>query len=141
METLNKFWVVYDDSCGLCTEVKAWILRQTPAVAIEFVAAGSDEARGRFGSIPAGELAVVGNTGEVWLGNSSWIICLWALRDYRELSVRLSSPLLITMARQAFTAVSKNRAALSRLMGLKSERQIEIQLKEVSAPSCVVSPG
>jgi hypothetical protein len=31
------------------------------------------------------------NTGEVWLGNHAWIVCLWALRDYRDLAFRLTS--------------------------------------------------
>ncbi len=140
MTPLERVWILYDSSCGLCTEVKDWIQRQVPMVAIGFVAGGSVEALRRFPGVPAGDLAVVGNTGEVWLGNSAWIVCLWALRDYRDLAVRLSNPLLIMMAREAFGVVSKNRAAVSQMMGLKSEREIEMQLRKVTRPACVNNP-
>ena len=64
----KRLWVVYDAECGLCTGVKDWIGRQAALVPLEFVAAGSVEAQKRFPQLPAGELAVVGDTGEVWLG-------------------------------------------------------------------------
>jgi len=38
--------------------------------------------RKRFSQLPPGELAVIANTCEVWLGE----VCLWALRSYREVS-------------------------------------------------------
>lgn len=136
MPPIKSLCVIYDAACGLCTGVKAWIGRQTPLIALEFVASGSAEARRRFPQLPAGELAVVGNTGEVWLGNHAWIVCLWALRDYRAWAIRLSSPLLLLMAREAFAVLSSNRSSLSNLLHLQSERELEQQLRKIIVPRC-----
>src|SRR5579863_5140670 len=83
MPPIRSICVAYDAACGLCTSVKDWIGRQEPLVALEFVATDSVEARRRFPHLPAGELAVIADTGEIWLGSGAWIVCLWALRDYR----------------------------------------------------------
>jgi predicted DCC family thiol-disulfide oxidoreductase YuxK len=140
MTPVTSITIIYDAACGLCTRTKEWILQQAPCVEIGFVATGSPEARRRFPQLPAEELAVIANTGEVWLGNHAWIICLWALREYRELACRLSSPLLLGMAREAFAVVSKNRSAVARMLSLRSEREIEQQLREVIVPRCQSEP-
>jgi predicted DCC family thiol-disulfide oxidoreductase YuxK len=136
MKPIERLWIVYDAACGLCTGVKDWIGRQESFVPIEFVASGSAKARKRFPQLPPGELAVVGDTGEVWLGNNAWIICLWALRDYRGWSVRLSSPFLRTMAREAFAVLSSHRGGLSRIMGLRGDIELEQELRKLNVPKC-----
>ena len=136
MPPVTAITVVYDASCGLCTHAKEWIAKQIPLVGVQFAAAGSAAARERFPQLPDGELAVVADTGEAWFGNRAWIVCLWALRDYRDLAFRLSSPLLVLMAREAFTTVSRNRHALSRLLRLRGEREMEQELRKVVAPKC-----
>jgi predicted DCC family thiol-disulfide oxidoreductase YuxK len=140
MPPLTSITILYDAACGLCTRAKDWIRQQEPLVGVRFVAMGSEEARRRFGRLPAGELAVVANTGEVWLGNHAWIVCLWALRGYRDLAVRLTSPLLLLMAREAFAFVSANRSALSSMLRLPSERELEQQLRMVMVPKCQTRP-
>lgn len=85
MRPVTSITIIYDASCGLCTRLKDWIGRQLPLVSIQFAAAGSAEARRKFSNLPPGELAVVADTGEVWLGNHAWIVCLWAF-------ARLSQP-------------------------------------------------
>jgi predicted DCC family thiol-disulfide oxidoreductase YuxK len=136
MKPLERLWIVYDAQCGLCTSVKGWISQQPALVTVEFVASGSDEARMRFPQIPAGEIAVVGNTGEVWMGNGAWIVCLWALRDYRAWSLRLSSPFLLTLAREAFAVLSRHREGLSKMMGLRGDVELEQELRKVMIPRC-----
>ena len=96
--------------------------------------------RRRFPQLATDELAVVANTGEVWLGNHAWIVCLWALRGYRELALKLTSPLLLLMAREAFAVVSRNRYALSGMLRLRNEREIEQQLRKVVVPRCQIEP-
>jgi len=140
MEPVTGITIVYDASCGLCTRAKAWITEQTALVSVQFVAAESAAAGKRFPQLPVGEVAVVANTGEAWFGDHAWIVCLWALRDYRDLAVRLTSPLLSLMAREAFTIVSKNRHVLSNLLRLQSEREIEQQLRKVVVPRCQIEP-
>jgi predicted DCC family thiol-disulfide oxidoreductase YuxK len=138
MPPVKSITVVYDPACGLCTRVKEWIVRQTPLLGLRLVAAGSSEAARRFPQLPADELAVVADTGEVWLGNHAWIICLWALREYRDLAVRLTSPPLLLLAREAFAVVSSNRSALSSMLSVRSEREMEQQLRKVAAPRCQI---
>jgi predicted DCC family thiol-disulfide oxidoreductase YuxK len=140
MPPATSFTILYDAECGLCTSTKDWISRQAPLVGLRFVATGSPEAHRRFPQLRAGELAVVSNTGEVWLGDHAWIVCLWALRDYRDLAFRLTSPLLSLLAREAFAVVSKNRSAFSNILGLRNEREIEQQLREVIVPRCQIEP-
>jgi predicted DCC family thiol-disulfide oxidoreductase YuxK len=139
MQPVKSLTVLYDPSCGLCTSAKAWILTQPSLVGLEFVDAGSRDARAAYRELPAGELAVVADTGEVWLGNRAWIVCLWALREYRGLAVRLTTPGLLRLARQAFSAVSRNRLALSRLLELRSERELEQRLMKEGVPQCQTS--
>jgi predicted DCC family thiol-disulfide oxidoreductase YuxK len=140
MRPVKGITIVYDGACGLCTGAKDWISRQQPLVPIDFLASGSSEARLRFPQLPAGELAVVADTGDVWLGNRAWIVCLWALQGYRELALKLTNPLLVLMARQASTLVSGNRYALSSLLDLRNEREIEQHLRKVVAPRCQTEP-
>ena len=60
--------------------------QQDALVPIQFVESRSSEAQRRFPQLPVDELAVVADTGEVWLGTRAWIVCLWALRGYRDLA-------------------------------------------------------
>jgi predicted DCC family thiol-disulfide oxidoreductase YuxK len=138
MSPISSFTILYDADCGLCTSTKDWIRQQVPLVGLEFIATGSPEARRKFPQLRAGELAVVSNTGQVWLGDHAWIVCLWALRDYRGLAFRLTSPLLSLLAREAFAVVSKNRLALSSMLRLRNEREIEQQLRKVLVPRCQI---
>jgi predicted DCC family thiol-disulfide oxidoreductase YuxK len=140
MPPVTSITIVYDAACGLCTRAKDWITQQAPLVGVQFVPSGSSEASRRFPHLPADELAVVANTGEVWLGNHAWIVCLWALRGYRDLALRLTSPLLVLMAREAFAVVSRNRYALSGMLRLRNEWEIEQQLRKVVMPRCKIEP-
>lgn len=138
MPPVTGLTIVYDAECGLCTRARNWMGQQPPLVALEFVAMGSPEAKRKFPELPAGELAVVADTGDVWFGDRGWIVCLWALRGYRDLALRLTGPLLSPMAREAFLVVSENRLALSGMLRLRSEREMEQQLRKVAVPRCQI---
>lgn len=133
---MKELYVLYDSHCGLCTEVRDWLRVQPAWVDLHLLASDSDEARGKFSNLAAGELAVVSDRGDVWLGDHAFIMCLWALRDYRYWAKRLASPLLRPLARQGFELVSRNRRHVSDLLGLKSEAQLRESLQEVSVPAC-----
>jgi predicted DCC family thiol-disulfide oxidoreductase YuxK len=140
MVPVTSITIVYDAACGLCTGAKDWMRQQDALVTIQFVESRSSEAQRRFPQLPVDELAVVADTGEVWLGTRAWIVCLWALRGYRELALRLTSPLLVLMAREAYTVVSRNRHALSGMLRLRNERELEQQLRKVAVPRCQIEP-
>ena len=135
---MESLFVLYDARCGVCTQLRSWLSRQPAYVPLHFVALGSVEARERFPMLRPRDqdLAVIGNTGEAWLGDRAWIMCLWALREYRSWAETLSSPAMMPLARQAFLALSNNRFAVSRLLGLRSEEDRKRYLKEMPIPPC-----
>ena len=140
MQPVTGITVLYDANCGLCTFARDWMRKQSALVRLVFLAAGSAEARDAFPQISTRELAAVGDTGEVWFGKNAWIVCLWALREYREIAFRLTSPALLLMYREAFVAFSGNRLALAGLLRLRSEEQIEQQLRKAMVPQCQSEP-
>jgi predicted DCC family thiol-disulfide oxidoreductase YuxK len=110
MRTLT---VLYDARCELCCRIRSWLETQAAYVELEFMPAGSDEARYRFPQLDHAattrELTVVSDQGAVYTEAKAWLMCLWALRDYRAWSLRLSSPDMLPLARQVVAWVSQNR--------------------------------
>ncbi len=110
---ITRLTVLYDAGCGLCRTARAWLASRAQLVPLEFVAAGSDEARRRYPALdPAETLAditVVADDGGVYTGDSAWIICLWALDGYRGLAARLSRPDLRPAARRMVEAAAALR--------------------------------
>ena len=58
---------------------------------------------------PEREIVVISDTGDVWQGGSAWVMCLWALREYREWSQRLAHPALLPLPGGPCELVSENR--------------------------------
>jgi predicted DCC family thiol-disulfide oxidoreductase YuxK len=118
--------VLYDARCGFCLACRRWLEGQPQLVALEFLAAGSREARERFPTLAAEteELIVVSDEGGVYRGSHAWIVCLWALDEYREWSFRLARPALLPLARDLFEWVSKRRRGLSWLLGIRSDHEL-----------------
>jgi predicted DCC family thiol-disulfide oxidoreductase YuxK len=118
--------VLYDDACGFCTRCRGWLSMQPQFVALDFVAAGSPDAARRFPSLrhTGDELTVVDDEGGVYRGADAFIMCLWALAEYRELADELAFPLLKPLARATFALVSASRGWISRLLGLGSQAEM-----------------
>jgi predicted DCC family thiol-disulfide oxidoreductase YuxK len=141
---MNKLYVLYDASCGLCSSVREWAQQQPQLITMVFVAANSPQASVLFptlsrpGMCPE-ELIVVDDLGGVYREGHAWIMCLYALAEYRALSLRLASPSLLPLARRAFSFLSKRRSALSELLGMPTDRQIATRLQQESAISCAPS--
>jgi predicted DCC family thiol-disulfide oxidoreductase YuxK len=110
MDTLT---VLYDARCNLCIHLRAWLEAQPAYVELAFVPAGSPEARRRFPAldhaVTTSELTVISDDGAVYTEAKAFLICLWALRDYRAWSLRLSSPDMIPLARRVVLWVARNR--------------------------------
>ena len=136
---MNTLYVRYDSRCGLCTGVRDWLRIQPAYVDLKLVDSESEEAKRLFPGLPDGDLIVRSDDGQVWLGDNAFIMCLWALREYRRWSQRLATPILRPMARQAWEAVSRNRKNISGLLGLKSEAELKKRLGEVTIPPCPVN--
>jgi len=136
---MRKLTVLYDASCGFCTRCRWWMERQPAYLELEFIPANAVEAARRFPSLAAAreELLAVDDEGGVYCGAQAFIICLYALKEYRELSIRISSPLVRPMARLILHLLSKGRRSLSRWLGYASETEIVRALQQVDPPSCV----
>ncbi len=139
---MRRLYVLYDGRCGLCRLARQWLDRQEQLVELEFLPADSFSATRLFPTLAdtdrAEELIVVSEEGGVYRGGHAWIMCLYALEDYREWAERLSSPALLPLARQAFAMLSKQRGRISQWLGLASEREIVEALRQVAAPSCEI---
>jgi predicted DCC family thiol-disulfide oxidoreductase YuxK len=137
---MRRLYVLYDGRCGLCRMARQWLERQEKLVDLEFLAAGSFAATRLFPTLCDSErpeeLIVVSEEGGVYRGGNAWIMCLYALEDYREWAERLSSPALLPLARQAFAMLSKQRGRISHWLGLASEHEIVEALGRVAAPAC-----
>ena len=137
---MRKLHVIYDSQCGFCTKCRWWLLDQLKYVEIEFWAKGSAPALRKFPHIGevAGhdDLVVVGNDGRVWKGPDAFIMCLWALKEYRELSLRLSNPILKPLARRAFGVLSGSRRLISKVFGLRSDAEIAESLRSRGPAVC-----
>jgi predicted DCC family thiol-disulfide oxidoreductase YuxK len=110
---MEQLTVLYDARCELCRHIRSWLETQAAYVRLDFVAAGSDEARRRFPDLDQAaaleELTVVSDAGDVYAGAQGWLMCLWALRDYRAWALRLGTPALMPQARRFIAWVSQNR--------------------------------
>ncbi|MFF4538844.1 thiol-disulfide oxidoreductase DCC family protein [Streptomyces aureus] len=110
--------VLYDPRCSLCAFLKKWLAGQAQLVPLRFVPAGSEEALRRCPRLDhratMDEITVVGDAGQVYQGSAAWIVTLWALREYRALAHRLSTPAGARLARGATLAAAKWREAQAR---------------------------
>jgi predicted DCC family thiol-disulfide oxidoreductase YuxK len=130
MKTLN---VLYDAACGFCQECRRWMTRQPAYVKIQFWPAQAAATMRRFPTLAKSEpdeLVVVSDEGRVWKGVHAWLMCLWALKDYRSWSIALARPGLMPLARAAFELVSNNRGHLSKWLWLAQPRRWLAELQE-----------
>lgn len=112
---MNRLTVLYDERCALCVRCREWMLAQDAIVPIEFLGAGSLRATRLYGAVPwlGDELVVVSDQGEVWAGPAAFLVCLWALADYREWSYRLAGDSFSKVAVKFFATLSKKRKWLA----------------------------
>jgi predicted DCC family thiol-disulfide oxidoreductase YuxK len=126
---MRSLTVLFDPACGFCIRCRDWLARQPALVPLTFLAAASEEARARFPTLPQPdppeELVVVDDEGGVYRGHDAWIMCLYALADYREWALRLAGPRLKPLSRAAFAWISRNRTALSRRLLKAPPEEVE----------------
>ncbi|RZU49884.1 uncharacterized protein DUF393 [Krasilnikovia cinnamomea] len=110
---VSGFTVLFDAACPVCRTARRWLASRAQLVPLEFVAAGSAEARRRFPGLDHAatlrDLTVIADTGDVYVSDGAWLACLWALADHRATAERLSSPRLLPTARRFIAAASAVR--------------------------------
>ena len=139
---MQKLYVLYDPKCELCRRLKDWLVEQRSWIGLEVVPAGSPTARKMFPQLEqiAGQndLAVISDEGAVYLNDRAWIMVLYALEEYRDWAARLTHPLLMPLARQAYAALSRNRHLLSRWLSSTDPEQIAAELRNVVLEPCAL---
>ena len=114
---MKCLYVLFDAHCELCVRCRNWLAQQPAFVPLVFIAFQSDEAQRRFPGIdalkPEEQLLVISDEGAVYRGANAWIMCLWALENYREHAQRLAHPALLPLAKLACELLSQNRFFLS----------------------------
>jgi predicted DCC family thiol-disulfide oxidoreductase YuxK len=110
--------VLYDPTCNLCRRCRGWMEQQPSLVRVTWLACTGEEARKAYGEIPwlQDELVVVGDGGEVWAGPAAFLVCLWALVDWREWSFRLAGPAFAPLAERFFLFLSSRRKSIGGLL-------------------------
>ena len=119
-------WVLYDADCGFCSGCRRWLEDRPKLLELRFVAAGSGEVGELFeGLEPAlakDQLLVISDQGDVYAGANAWIMCLWALREYRSMALRWSTPDRMPLARRFVAWISHNRRSLNGVLSVGRSR-------------------
>ena len=119
---MKKLYILYDPTCGFCCKCSQWMKNQESYFDLEMIPAGSKKSIELFPKLDSHEtkmdLTVVNDEGGVYQGAHAWIICLYALVEYRDWSYRLNSPSLWPLAKKAFEVLSQNRTNLSDFLGI-----------------------
>lgn len=142
MTTLTIF---YDARCGVCSRFRRWMLEQPAYVRLDFVPYDSPQALRLCPELPDlradQEIVVRGDDGSLWQGAAAWVVCLWALHDYREWSLRLAAPGMLGLARKVVHWISSNRISLSSLLRLKSDEALRAEVRHVACDNggCAVN--
>ena len=139
---MEKLYVLYDPNCELCCRLKNWILAQRSWIAMAVLEQGSEKAKRLFPELDRiatkDDLAVISDEGAVYLNDRAWIMVLYAMVEYRDWAARLTHPLLMPLARQAFRALSKNRDWLSQMISTDNPEAIAQQLRRVELEPCAL---
>lgn len=124
--------VFFDQDCKLCRSCRRWLQAQDKYFPVEFLAYQSRRAREICPQLaelnPDKEIVVMADNGQIYQGGSAWIMCLYALRRYRELSFKLAHPMLLPLAKKMCHIVSNHRRALSKFFPGASREQIAREL-------------
>src|SRR4051812_8993351 len=123
---MDALWVLYDDSCGFCCRCATWLRTQSTFVPVSVLPAGADETKAVFPLEAKGkqELIVVDSEGGVYRDTDAWLMTLWALREWREWSIRLSRGGNRELARKVFELAGSWRHGLTQLFKLESEADV-----------------
>lgn len=137
---MEKLYVLYDPRCELCRRLKDWLLVQRSWLGLSMVPAGSEKAKKMFPELDqiatCNDLAVVSDEGQVYLNDRAWIMVMYALEEYRDWASRLAHPLLMPLARQAFSALSRNRRLISGWLSATDPETIASELRSVTLDPC-----
>jgi len=139
---VKRLYVLYDEECALCEACRHWLIRQEAFIELYFLPYQSPEVAQRFPGLKewngidlSEKLVVVSDEGAVYQGQYAWIMCLYALQDYREWAQRLSHPALLPFARRVCEIISRNRLLISGLLK-KPTKELVRSFRELQREPC-----
>jgi predicted DCC family thiol-disulfide oxidoreductase YuxK len=135
---MKRLYVLYDQECGLCQKCCGWLARQPAYLELQFIPLQTPGITQGFPGVEnldlRERLVVVSDEGAIYEGQHAWIMCLFALEDYREWAQRLAHPALLPFARRVCELVSRNRLILSRFF-------LKAPVEELSRTLQAMPPG
>jgi predicted DCC family thiol-disulfide oxidoreductase YuxK len=118
--------VLYDAECSTCQRAKAWLEGEVQLVPIEFVAAGSEEARRRFPTLDHArtlrEVTAVADDGSVFRKDRAWIVILWSLARWRDVADHFANRWRRPIVRMVASLVDRRRRAVKRRRAWEVDR-------------------
>ena len=139
---MKRLFVLYDQECELCQRCRHWLTRQDAFVPLCFIPFQSPEVSRLFPGLKewdqidlSEKLVVVSDEGAVYQGQYAWIMCLYALQNYREWAQRLSHPALLPFARLVCETISRNRLIISGFLKRPTDELIR-SFKELRHEPC-----
>ena len=137
---MKTLFVLHDGECAFCQQCREWLSRQPAFVELRFIAMQSPEVTRRFPGLEkhglGEDLLVVSDEDAVYRGTSAWVMCLYALVEYREWAERLTHPALLPFARRAFLLLSKQRGRLSKWFVHGDPEEVKKRLEAEIGASC-----
>jgi predicted DCC family thiol-disulfide oxidoreductase YuxK len=140
---MQQLTVLYDPTCGFCVTCRQWLAKQHKLIPMRFVPQGSSKAKALYPNLTyrtdaqgrPDELVVIDDQGKVYRDDKAWVMCFYALRDYRGLSMTLAKPGMAGLARRAYTLASGKRRLISTLLG-KEEEVVRTLRETPDEPHC-----
>lgn len=137
---MKKLYVLYDANCAFCRRCRQWLTGQPAFLEFCFIPAGSAEADCRFPGLnesgPTGQLTVIDDDGGVYQGPNAFIMCLYALTEFRAWSLQLAQPALLPFARTAFDLITHNRTSFSKWLRRATDEELADALGKIPPPLC-----
>jgi predicted DCC family thiol-disulfide oxidoreductase YuxK len=137
---VNALNVIYDANCPLCRRCREWLLAQQAFITLVFTPLQALDLEDRFPGVgayePGKQLVAIADDGGVYVGERAWIMCLYALEDYRELAVRLAQPYAMPFAERICKLISHNRIGISRALRFADWMDSENEKSPPTMPVC-----
>jgi predicted DCC family thiol-disulfide oxidoreductase YuxK len=138
---MNLLYILYDADCGICRRFRDWLEAQPAYVTLRFIPLQFEEGLARFQGLDRSrlrdELHVITEDGAVYRGSSAWIMCLYALVEYRTWACHLAQPTWRPWVQKMCYWISENRFTFSNWLKLRTPAAMEKAMKlRQMEPSC-----
>ena len=142
---MKTLYVLYDRDCSFCDACRSWLCRQAAFVELRFLPGRSATVAEQFPGLEkietSGDLVVISDEGAVYRGTSAYLMCLYALKEYREWAMRLSWPAMLPLTRRVFQQLTRQRSRISQWFFEKTPKQLDAQLGSEPGAACSVPLG